>query len=205
MDHGVPQNRKRWHCIGIRKSAYPNGHECGFHQNIYCSSLDTFLDPGSPSDGAGIEPTHVRTNLESAFKQTIDFGLDPEKRSIAIDGDASSRHMTWNSNTMPCLTRRRYRGHWSNNRERRTTIKEMHCFQGIKLGSFTQTCSVGTGRLIGNAMSLNVAERRLYSLFTIIGMLPSEKLDRWKCLPFEDSFGKIIKFVKANKINKNCR
>ena len=103
-------------------------------------------------------------DIYRSFKQIKEFGLDPTNSAIAVDVDASARHMTWNSMNLPCITRSRHRGHWITNKKRRTTIKEMLCFQGIAPGSIKQTCSDAEfGKMVGNSMSLNVVERILYA------------------------------------------
>lgn len=144
------------------KSAYPNGHEFRFPQDLPCPPLGRFLASSSPPGGANEESNHVQKNLESAFKQIRDVSLGSVKKFVAIDIDASSQHMTWNSIAIPCLTRSRYRGHWISNGKRRTTIDEMFRLQGNKLAPFSQTCSdIEMGRLIGNAMLFKVVEEFL--------------------------------------------
>ena len=129
----------------------------------------------------------TRRNLESADTQIRNLGLDPTKAAIAVDVDASARHMTWDSGVLPCLTRSRYRGHWISNKNRRTTIQEMLCFQGITPSSIRQSCSDNElGKMVGNSMSVNVIERVLFHLFTQVGILSSVddvNVDRWKYLP----------------------
>ena len=191
-DHGVPQRRLRWYCVGISKEHFPTGDTFKFPANISCPSLSTFL--GSESDAAasaqGEESPSVQRNLTSAFKQIHDFGLNPHKATIAVDVDASARHMTWDSAVLPCLTRSRYRGHWITSKRRRTTMKEMLLFQGIKPSSITQTCSsTEMGKLIGNAMSVNVVERLLHSLFKSVGLLPKSTKDRWASLSHSTILG----------------
>ena len=192
-DHGIPQNRKRWYCVGILKEAYPAGTEKRFEfpNAIPCSSMTRLLSASSPpsdaASGASDKSDHVQRNLDRAFKQIREYGLDPLNDSIAIDADADPNKLTWSSINLPCLTRSRYRGHWLSNLQRRTTLQEMMRFQGIKPGSFQQTCSdPEMGRLLGNSMSLNVVERILHKLFITVGILPKYKLDRWKCLSLSE-------------------
>ncbi|MDP7647102.1 MAG: DNA (cytosine-5-)-methyltransferase, partial [Candidatus Woesearchaeota archaeon] len=61
-EHGVPQNRPRWYCVGIRKDTFQRSHfGSGDHKSsfefpkpIVCPSIELFLDgekshPGQPS------------------------------------------------------------------------------------------------------------------------------------------------------------
>lgn len=132
----------------------------------------------------------MQKNLDRAFKQIRDFGLDPLKNPIAIDADAVPSKLTWNSSTLPCLTRSRYKGHWVSNLRRRTSLMEMSRFQGMHPGYFKKTCSGNDlGRLLGNSMSLHVIERVLHAIFTTIGILSPSAVDRWKCLALSELLG----------------
>ena len=63
-------------------------------------------------------------------------------------------------------------------------------FQAMNSSSLHKTCSDSEmGKLIGNAMSVNVVERVLLSLFTIVGILPNSSVDRWKSMSIESIFG----------------
>ena len=44
--------------------------------------------------------SHASSNLDHAFSQMRNFHLDPTKCAIAVDVDASLRHMTWNSKSI---------------------------------------------------------------------------------------------------------
>ena len=228
-DHGIPHHRLRWYCVGVLKSAHPNGHNFQFPSPISCPSLDTFLnvveaatdwptpvvsrrdqvkmrqkypDPAQrsrilafvdnmDSDNRSASCKKLSSssqyNLDNALAQMREQNLDPTNCAIMIDVDASTRHSTWNSSFLPCITRSRYRGHWISNKNRRTTIKEMLCFQGISPSSFRQTCSdAELGKMVGNSMSVNVIERIFYSLFTHLGIISSDdeaNVDRWRHIP----------------------
>ena len=133
--------------------------------------------------------------LKKAYAQAREFGLNPTQTTIAVDVDASLRHMTWDSGVLPCLTRSRYRGHWISTKNRRTTIKEMLAFQGIVPNSIRQTCSDNElGKMVGNSMSVNVIERILFTLLMQIGVLSGvddTNVDRWKHLPLSILLGDI--------------
>ena len=49
-DHGVPQSRPRWYCVGFRKDALvqPGGSNFEFPTAIPCPSIEQFLDPSPP-------------------------------------------------------------------------------------------------------------------------------------------------------------
>ena len=63
-------------------------------------------------------------------------------------------------------------------------------FQGINPSCLHNTCSESEmGKLIGNAMSVNVVERVLFLLFTNVGILLNSSVDRWKSMSIESIFG----------------
>ena len=71
------------------------------------------------------------------------------------------------------------------------SIQEMMHLQGIRDDQIKNDNSEAEfGRQIGNSMSLNVVERILFAIFSTIGMLPENSIDRWRTLTTEELLGR---------------
>ena len=192
-DHGIPQNRQRWYCVGFRKgilSKKPTDFK--FPSKIQCPDILQFLD----SDTAGASSAQTspvltdtaKANIAEAEKQIKKEGKDPSKRPFIINCDAPSSRPNsqaskkWSQYHTPCLTRSRSTGHWISSLHRKMTVDEMCRFQGIQPGSIDFGLSDREkGELIGNAMSVNVIERILKQALEAAGLVPQgTTTDRWK-------------------------
>ena len=43
-DHGIPQNRRRWYCVGIRRGMMKRGKTFSFPGPIQCTPIEQLLD-----------------------------------------------------------------------------------------------------------------------------------------------------------------
>ena len=94
-------------------------------------------------------------------------GLKPMSQYFIITCDASKERSKCWYNRVPCLTVGQPRGAFITSRGRRMNEEEMMRLQGRDPSVYLQgdTTRREIGKLVGNSMSLNVAERILRSLF----------------------------------------
>jgi DNA (cytosine-5)-methyltransferase 1 len=182
-DHGVPQSRRRWYCIGILKE-HDNG-TFEFPEPIERPPIEMFLDPrDSQLAHQGLPPrsqSTARGNVIDKQREIRREGGNPAKDSFIVDCDSSAGRAIKVKNCSPCITCSRGAGHWVTNRGRRLLKPEMMRLQGMDPTNFTVAVSeCQLGKQLGNTMSVNVLER----LFT--RLLPAAKLvrrglitDRW--------------------------
>ena len=145
-DHGVPQNRPRWFCVGILKTL-DKDNNFDFPVNIACAPLESVLEETSENGSrrtSKSEPQCVVKNVERAETQIKAAGHNPQKQVFAVDCDASPARMTWQQHHSPCLTRSRYRGHWLTKLNRRMTIQEMFRLQGMDSSQLKLNCNEAT-------------------------------------------------------------
>ena len=190
-DHGVPQNRPRWYCVGIRKDTF-GSDKSSFEfprADIECPKIDLFLDaePGATQRSAKERlPTDLsntaRTSIEKASRTILEGNGDPINETYVVDCDASTAKSRHVKDYSPCITRSRNRGHWITSRNRRMTISEMFRLQGMDPSKFTASIPESTlGQQIGNAMSVNVVERIIVQVLKATNLMPGATLsDRWK-------------------------
>ena len=112
-DHGVPQNRERWYCVGIRKgSLKETKSRFRFPEPFKCKPIQLFLDR-LPETGVENETGSAAKNIAKAELMINDSGADPHSKHFIVDCDASSTRVHWMEGISPCLTRARSKGHWS--------------------------------------------------------------------------------------------
>ena len=189
-DHGVPQSRPRWYCVGLRKDRTIKNAD---GQSIFhfpnelksCPSINDFLDP----------PTHnpkkfenrsntAHTNIEKARAKIRAEGQDPDKLPYVVDCDAPTKTSRHTFDYSPCITRSRNNGHWLTHRQRRMSKPEMFRLQGMDHSSFVVDVSDKVlGQQLGNAMSVNVIERVIRKAVMACSwhedQLPDIMQDRW--------------------------
>ena len=117
------------------------------------------------------------------MKQAVDSGINPLKKTIILELDSSGGG--WSIGMSPCLTCSRYQGHWVSTRGRRQTINERLRLMGMDPADVdvSATTPAKLGRMIGNAMSVNVLERLLYRALPASGLISQSELrGRWESL-----------------------
>merc|ERR1711935_218805 len=180
--HGVPQSRRRWYCVGIQKK-FDTG-KFAFPEPIARPSIDKFLERRDAKLAVeGLPPKTQKTagfNVRKALHGLRSQGLDPAKEPFIVDCDSSPGRSVVTRGYSPCITCSRGAGHWLTNRGRRMLKTEMMRLQGMDPTKFTVAVSENRlGHQLGNTMSVCVLER----LFT--QLLPAAKLvrrtikDRW--------------------------
>jgi len=180
--HGVPQSRRRWYCVGIQKK-FDTG-KFAFPEPIARPSIEKFLERRDAKLAVeGLPPKSQKTagfNVKKALHGLKSQGLDPSKEPFIVDCDSSPGRSVVTHGYSPCITCSRGGGHWLTNRGRRMLKTEMMRLQGMDPTKFTVAVSENRlGHQLGNTMSVCVLER----LFT--RLLPAAKLvrgtitDRW--------------------------
>ncbi|MDP7647377.1 MAG: DNA (cytosine-5-)-methyltransferase, partial [Candidatus Woesearchaeota archaeon] len=189
-EHGIPQNRPRWYCVGIRKDTFQSHFGSGadkssfeFPKPIMCPSIELFLDGerSHPEQPAMKVSNAAQANIDHANRKIREEQGNPDIHPYVVDCDASrakSRHMY---DISPCITRSRYQGHWITNRKRRMNKAEMLRLQGMNPGKFVSVVSDQVlGQQIGNAMSVNVIERILKRALEAANLVdPGSLEDHW--------------------------
>ena len=90
-EYGIPQNRPRWYCIGIRKTSLRTSggsKKFSFPEKQICPGIDKFLEKqkGSPQEIGGI----ASANIKKAEQKIREGGGDPETQPYIVDCDASA-------------------------------------------------------------------------------------------------------------------
>ena len=182
-EHGIPQNRPRYYFAGILR---------GFDEGTFCwpcplplPPLENFLDIRlqRPSWYDLPHQATAQVNVINLLRQVQSTGDDPFETPWVIDCDSSSSRANSMLDCSPCLTRSRASGHchWVTNRGRRLSIPEQMRLQGITPQFPVAVPSAEFGRLLGNAMSVNVVERILCSLLPAAGLWDAKHLlDRYR-------------------------
>jgi len=184
-DHGIPQNRERIYIIGIRKDC--NRSTFSWPPSIGSVDLKYVLDPAvrlpSAHDLPPVTQKSARRQLLAAMATIVQKGHHPFREDFVIDVGSSKFHMMLNKS--PCMTRSRAGGHWLSSRGRFMTTAEMLRLNGFdpKLIHVSCVSPNQLGRLIGNAMSVNVLERLLLRLLPSAGIIESAALvGRWETM-----------------------
>ena len=195
-EHGLPQSRPRWYCVGVSKDVEAEATRFEFPKPIPCPPIDELLDgvgqPRSknPAQLQSLSET-VRQNIQKAYMRINQeemhsdksHGSSKSQSTYVVDCDASKSRSSFMKEQSPCLTRSRFNGHWVSSRNRRMNVHEMMRLQGVDPQTFVYDISdQEIGRQLGNAMSVNVIERLLHSIFSSTNTLPQseETVDRWK-------------------------
>ncbi|MDE0821157.1 MAG: DNA (cytosine-5-)-methyltransferase [Opitutales bacterium] len=178
-DHGVPQNRKRWYCVGIRQGVLKSDkNKFSFPDPIPCQPIQDFLDArGDPEQEQG----SILQNIVNAQKRIRDSGKDPNKTFHIVDCDASAQRSRSVEGYSPCITRSRSRGHWISAYNRRFNMNEMFRLQGMNPTTFKVAVSPRElGQQIGNSMSINVIERIILKALKHADLIPQDVPDEWE-------------------------
>ena len=192
-EHGLPQHRERVFIIGIRRR---NSHRKGrpefrWPRPVACRPLARLLDPLLVgSDVREAERNFLATcspgqkkRLWQAFVQVEAAGLDRHCDEVVVVVDVDGAKTRWTCDISPCLTRTRAAsGFYLPPRGRRVTLAERFRLQGIPLRVLR--CREGIsdrqlGMMAGNALSVNVLERRLVRMLRACGLRRRLK-DRWQ-------------------------
>jgi DNA (cytosine-5)-methyltransferase 1 len=183
-EQGIPQSRRRWYCVGIRKDV-DNG-SFSFPEKIACPKIDLLLESRKKELArSGLPPVSqstARKNVKAALLKIRRTGHDGRRVTHLVDCDSSPDRSIFRKNMCPCITVSRAAGHWVTSRGRRTTKEEMMRLHGMNPQHFKVGVTENQlGRQLGNTMSVNVLER----LF--VRLLPAAKLvkrnevkDRWQ-------------------------
>jgi DNA (cytosine-5)-methyltransferase 1 len=177
IDHGIPQNRERWYCVGILKEH--DDRSFAFPLPLTPPLIGKFLQ-----DDGNVDPA-VPPFVQTVKDHVKGLGRDPDTTDIIVDCDFSPPLKgSFMENYSPCITRSRFKGHWITSKGRRFTLTEMLRLQGINPATFKKAVSdKALGQQIGNAMSVNVIERILIRVLRAANLTTAKhdcKIDRWE-------------------------
>ena len=179
MHHGVPQSRPRWYCVGIRRSLLKTATKSPFcfPGRIPCPDMELFFDEGEAPTSSTVLSNTAQKNVDNALKRILRSGDSSTTGWHIVDCDASSARSTY---ACGYITRSRYAGHYIIKKDRRMSINEMFRLQGGSPANFKVAVSDSElGKLIGNAMSVNVIERVLLQALQATGRISGTE-DRWE-------------------------
>ncbi len=186
-EHGVPQNRRRIFVVAIRRDsrrwpyAWPKAYK------LPAGAATKLLDKKPTDNPKQLPPKsepRARSNVKAAYLKMLSRGIDPKRRFIAVDTDASPRFRTVGNGILPCMTATRARncGWWLSPVGRRITLNELFKFQGLTDNGLWRRAGISDkqmGFMLGNSISLNVYERILGRALWAAGLVTSKPRDRW--------------------------
>jgi len=181
-DHGLPQFRRRWYCVGILKSC---ATEFKWPEPIACATVDSLLEKRSPKLAMTGMPRLSHTtavkNVRIQLRKLKRQGVNPHKVTHFVDCDCSPHFVKTMKTLSPCLTVARGNGFWISSRGRRMLTKEMMRFQGMNPTRFNVAVSeLQLGKQLGNTMSVNVLERLFARVLPAAGLVSKKQVtDRW--------------------------
>jgi len=162
-DYQVPQTRKRFIMVAIRKDSYRE--KFVWPEKVLPEvKLSQILDPIKSSDTPGRLPkkTNAKQWVKNACFKAFSAGVDPRLVPVAVDIDCSEKFQTSGIDIAKTLTRTRggQGGPWITNRGRRATVNEMLKIQGFKENEVPwkqaglKTAQIG--KLLGNSLPVNM-------------------------------------------------
>ena len=194
-DHGVPHNRPRLYLVAIRADSLRHGFE--FPAKIALARRAKNIVAKAPADSSKNLPVHAREKglVLKAYEKLKHKGTNPRITPVLIDVHCSEHYATFGIATLPCLTATRGsacgKGHWCSTVGRHLNLMELFQFQGFGLDEASKVMSAiqsgspterpssrEVGKMLGNAMSLNVVERVLVKALLAAG-LARNLTDRW--------------------------
>ena len=179
LDYGVPQRRRRFFLVYVRKDCYRRKFEWPAH----CEKvpLTDILDPTTAADKPGrlpSSPSNAKKYVRAACSKVYKTGINPLVTPVAVDIDCSDRYQTIGVDCARVLTRARggRGGPWITSRGRRTTINEMMRLQGftsedVPWQGLMSECQLGS--LLGNSIPVPLIGRVLASALTASGCVNS--------------------------------
>jgi len=183
-EQGIPQSRRRWYCVGIRKDV--DDGSFSFPEKIDCPNVDLLLEPRDPELAkSGLPPmtqATARKNVKTALLKIGTKGHDGRRVTYLVDCDSSPYRSIFRKNMCPCITVSRGGGHWVTSRGRRTMKTEMMRLQGMDPTKFkVAVTETQLGKQLGNTMSVNVLERLFVRLLPAANLVKrNEVKDRWE-------------------------
>jgi len=208
-EHGLPQYRKRFYCVGILKNHQRHNLEFPkpMEQRATVDSLleepvKELVETGMPR----LTHTTAVKNVKAGLKKLKKNRINPYKVTHLIDCDSSPDFVKIMKDYSPCLLTARARGYWITSRGRRMLPVEMMRFQGMNPTKFNVAINdLHLGAQLGNTMSVNVLERLLVRVLPAAGLVSSQAVtDHWvsgrRMQELSRTIGKGFKHVKVEPI-----
>lgn len=191
MHHGVPQRRQRVYLVAIRRDSLRRPFR--WPDAVPYKRKAKALLSRAPGDQRLRIPEResrgARNNVKAAYRACADRGVDPRRVVVVTDTQASPQWRVYGVDVFPCQTASRGErlGWWLSVVGRRVTVPELLRFQGINDEDLDLAALQGTvvtdrdvGRMLGNAMSLNVLERVLAKALWAAALVQRRPVDRWQ-------------------------
>ena len=94
-DHGIPQSRPRWYCVGIRRGIIKHGKKFKFPESFPCNDISKIIDT------SGVVPTQMpkpgttaAINIAKAVGQIRSAQAgDPDTTTFVVDCDVDTKRM----------------------------------------------------------------------------------------------------------------
>jgi DNA-cytosine methyltransferase len=196
---GVPTDRDRAFCVGIRKDCYRRE----FHfppplgvadRVVLADVLDPFNDK---TDKVCRMPKakRMRKLISSACSEAKAKGIDAREVPLAVDIDCSPKFRCWGQNFAKTLTKSRGRagGPWISTRGRRTTTDELMRIQGFlpceipfKKAGVSKTTM---GEMLGNCVPVNMIGFLLPNVLWSAGLVSQKPKFKNRILEFQGNDG----------------
>ena len=172
-DHGVPQSRKRWYVVGLRKDLLRRKFE--WPSPTPTPPLNSVLDNDAEASPPPI-PDYALPNILTAIKRIQKLGHDVNKAPMCAEV-LSGLRVTVMKGVSPCLTRTRCAsgGHYLVRNHRLMTTSEILRLQGVDPTRLTAPSGVSERQLrmaIGNAFTVTVFERLISNILKSIELPP---------------------------------
>ena len=190
--HGVPQRRRRAYVVGICKDSVRHTFKWPERAKLK-SSARHLLGPiplgANPKALPSKDKPRERNLVKLAYAKCLLKGIDPRKQLVVTDVDCSLSRHTHAVNMMCTMTATRCarKGWWMSLLGGRCNLEHIFRFQGLEesvdiptwrdtAGGLSENMM---GHMVGNSLSLNVAERVLRRLLYSSGLVRMIPPDRW--------------------------
>jgi DNA-cytosine methyltransferase len=187
--HGVPQNRERLYLVAIRADSMKHDFKFPAPFPLADGAALKLLETLPSDDPTRLPPKDVgecRYLVKKSYKIVMQNGIDPKRRFVAVDIDATEKFAGRGVDVLPTLTATRATtfGWWISAAGRRITLTEMFRFHGIDETDMIEWKSAGIternmAHMLGNTVSLNVYERVLGRALWSAGLVAHKPVDRW--------------------------
>ena len=187
--HGLPHSRQRLYLIAVRKDSLANpiefpkstGEPVPLSSFLEADGKSKSIDETTFKKTARVNIYFASTALDN-MSEPIDYRGNT---TVAVDVHAG-KHKAFGIEYIPCLTRARggTGGDYLLNKRRRTSIVDMTKLQGIPASRLqwekAGISKTAMGRILGNAMSVNILERVFACVLHSAGLRTISKADNNK-------------------------
>ena len=182
--HGVPHSRRRLYLVGMTTETHPFSWPDPIPVLKNPGWLTAF-DPTTDKRGRMPDNLNKAHLVKLAYKKCEDHSINPCATPVFVDVGCTPKFAVSMARKLPCLSATRGASFniWVSTRGRCIQLPELFRLQGIDPADYPWEAAGVTasqmGRMLGNAMSLNMCERVLASLIWSAGLVKDKPSDRW--------------------------